>query len=259
MSHDAGLRGASRARPELPDPDHAGGGNIRFCINHPPPSEDFSLQRNVQRIVILANGELPDINKAHAIIQADDYIICADGGTRHALALGIRPDLILGDMDSAERGAVQKFRDDGVKVEAFSEDKNETDLELAILRALELHPEHIVIVAALGGRLDQTLANIALLGNSRLAALDIRLDDGVEEIFVCRDQAEVHGSSGDLVSLIPWQGAVSKIQTKNLKWPLNYETLYPDKTRGISNEMIDDPASISIGSGLLLIVHRRQH
>ncbi len=216
------------------------------------------MQRNLQRIVILANGELPDINKAHAIIQGDDYIICADGGTRHALTLGIQPDLIIGDLDSAERGAVQKFRDDGVKVEAFSEDKNETDLELAILRALELHPEHIVIVAALGGRLDQTIANIALLGDSRLAALDTRLDDGVEEIFLCRDQAEVHGSSGDLVSLIPWQGAVSEVQTTDLKWVLHKEMLYPDKTRGISNEMIQDTAAISIGSGLLLIVHRRQ-
>jgi thiamine pyrophosphokinase len=68
---------------------------------------------------------------------------------------------------------------------------------------------------------------------------------------------EVHGRAGDLVSLIPWQGAVSEIQTENLKWILNKETLYPNKTRGISNEMISDTASVSIGSGLLLIVHRR--
>ena len=78
----------------------------------------------------------------------------------------------------------------------------------------------------------------------------------MEEIFICRDQAEVHGRSGDIVSLIPWQGAVSEVETKNLKWALHKETLYPDKTRGISNEMTDETASVSIGSGLLLIVHR---
>jgi thiamine pyrophosphokinase len=118
----------------------------------------------------------------------------------------------------------------------------------------------------LGGRLDQTLANLTLLANPQLStlrhgsgqALDARLDDGVEEIFLCRDQAQVQGRSGDLVSLIPWQGAVTEVETQNLKYPLRRETLYPEKTRGISNEMLGDSASVSIGSGLLLIVHRRQ-
>jgi thiamine pyrophosphokinase len=211
----------------------------------------------MNRITILANGELPDINKARLLIQNGDYIICADGGTRHALALNIKPDLIIGDLDSAGQAALQKFRDDGVSIEFYPRDKNETDLELAINRALEVNPNQIVIIAALGGRLDQTLANITLLADSRLASFDVRLDDGVEEIFLCRDQVQVRGRSGDIVSLIPWQGAVSEIQTKNLKWALNKETLYPDKTRGISNEMNRDIASVSIGSGLLLIVHRR--
>jgi len=212
----------------------------------------------LQRIVIFANGELPDIDKARDLIHNDDYIICADGGTRHALTLGVKPNLIIGDLDSAESEVLQKFRNDGVSIESFSEDKNETDLELAINRAIGLNPKQIIVVATLGGRLDQTLANITLLSDLRLSTLDIRLDDGVEEIFLCRDQAEVHGRSGDIVSLIPWQGAVSEVQTQHLKWALHKETLYPDKTRGISNEMTGETASVSIGSGLLLIVHRRQ-
>ena len=211
----------------------------------------------MQRILIFANGELPDINRAQALLQKDDYMICADGGTRHALALRVRPDLIIGDLDSTEQGVLRKFKEQDVNIELYPRDKNETDLELAIQRALELNPKQIVIIAALGGRLDQTLANIALLTDPRLSTLDIRLDDGLEEILVCRDRAEVHGRSGDIVSLLPWQGAVSETQTTNLKWVLNKETLYPDKTRGISNEMTSNTASISIGSGLLVIVHRR--
>jgi thiamine pyrophosphokinase len=212
----------------------------------------------MQRIIIFANGELPDLDKARSLIQKDDYIICADGGTRHALALDITPDLVIGDMDSAEKGQLQKLQEDHVSIELFPHDKNETDLELAIHRAMELSPEQIIIIAALGGRLDQTLANITLLTGPRLSMFDIRLDDGVEEIFLCRDQVQVHGGSGDLVSLIPWGGAVSEVQTTNLKWELHKETLYPDKTRGISNEMLGESASISIGSGLLLVVHRRE-
>lgn len=211
----------------------------------------------MQRIIIFANGELPDLDKAGALLQEKDYIICADGGTRHALALGAQPDLIIGDMDSAEKEQLQKLGLDDVSMELFPHDKNETDLELALNRAIELNPKQIVIIAALGGRLDQTLANIALLTDLRLSKFDIRLDDGMEELFPCRDQAHVRGKSGDLVSLIPWGGTVSEVQTTNLRWALKKEILYPDKTRGISNEMTSDTATISIGSGLLLIVHRR--
>jgi len=212
----------------------------------------------LQRIIIFANGDLPNLDKARLLLKEDDYIICADGGTRHALALAVQPNLIVGDMDSADKEQLQKLKEDDVSIELFTHDKNETDLELAIHRAIELKPQQLIIIAALGGRLDQTLGNITLLSDVRLSTFDVRLDDGVEEIFVCRDQAEVQGRSGDLVSLIPWQGAVSDVQTGNLKWPLKSETLYPDKTRGISNEMLGETASISIGSGLLLIVHRRQ-
>ena len=212
----------------------------------------------MQRIIIFANGELPDLEKARALLQRDDYIICADGGTRHALALDIKPDLIIGDMDSAEKEQLQEFREAEVSMELFPHDKNETDLELAIHRAVELNPAQIIIIAGLGGRLDQTLANITLLTDIRLSNIDIRLDDGVEESFLCRDQVQVRGRTGDIVSLIPWGGAVSEVQTTNLKSPLHRETLLPDRTRGISNEMLGESATISIGSGLLLIVHRRE-
>lgn len=212
----------------------------------------------MKRIIIFANGELPDLNKARVILHQDDYIICADGGTRHALTLGLKPDLIIGDMDSVGKEDLQNLRDGGVPIELYPRDKNETDLELAVQRAIELAPKEIVIVAALGGRLDQTLANIALLSDSQLADFDIRLDDGVEEIFFCRDQVEVYGGSGDIVSLIPWGVPVHHVQTQGLKWALNDETLHPDKTRGVSNEMLADAASVKIGSGLLLVVHKRK-
>lgn len=212
----------------------------------------------MQRIIIFANGELPDLEKARTLLQRDDYIICADGGTRHALALDVKPDLIIGDMDSAEKDQLQKFQEAEASMELFPHDKNETDLELAIHRAVEMNPAQIIIIAGLGGRLDQTLANITLLTDIRLSNIDIRLDDGVEESFLCRDQVQVSGRTGDIVSLIPWGGAVSEVQTTNLKWPLHRETLYPDRTRGISNEMLGESATISMGSGLLLIVHRRE-
>lgn len=206
------------------------------------------------RIIILANGELPNPDKASALIKQDDFIICADGGTRHALTLGLIPNLIIGDMDSLPKNfSLSTFRGEAI---VYPKDKNETDLELAINHAMTLKPDAIIIVAALGGRIDHTLANIALLCNSYLVTHNLKLTDGVEEIFFCRDQVEVKGGSGDIVSLIPWGGNVEGVSTQNLKWKLNNEILYFDKTRGVSNEMISDVATISITKGLLLVVHQ---
>ena len=233
----------------------------------------------LQRIIIFANGDLPDLNQARALLHADDFIICADGGTRHALALGLTPKLVIGDMDSIEKQTWADLQAANIPVELYPRDKNETDLELAITRAIELEPKEIIIIAALGGRLDQTLANLALLSNPQNAPRttrhaprtthhaprsmhhathNIRLDDGAEEIFFCRDQAQIHGRSGDVISLIPWGNPVHGIQTHGLRWALTDETLYPEKTRGISNELLSETASVKISSGNLLVIHTRK-
>ncbi len=213
------------------------------------------------RIIIFANGDLPDLEKARALLRGDEFIIAADGGTRHALALGKIPNIIIGDLDSfnVERSTLN------AEIIRFPADKNETDLELAIQHALSLNPEQVIILAALGGRLDQTLGNIALISDPRPFGrlretpwtFDLRLDDGIEEVFFCRDGCEITGKTGDIVSLIPWQGEVTGVVTENLKWPLRSETLYPHKTRGISNEILGDKAAVQIQSGTLLIVHHR--
>ncbi len=206
-----------------------------------------------KRIIIFANGDLPDPDKAHALLRESDFIIAADGGTRHALALGLTPNIIIGDLDSLN---VERLTFNAEIIQSPA-DKNETDLELAIQHALTLNPEQIIILAALGGRLDQTLGNIALVSNVQRSTSNVRLDDGIEEVFFCRDECKINGTVGDLVSLIPWQGEVTGIVTTGLKWRLQDDTLYPQKTRGISNEMMNDTATIQIKSGLLLIIHRR--
>ena len=207
----------------------------------------------VKRIIIFANGDLPYLEKARALLREDDFIIAADGGTRHVLALGLMPHVIVGDMDSLPANfEISKFNGDVI---LYPKDKNETDLELAIQHALTLNPEQVIILAALGGRLDQTLGNIALILHP--SSPIFRLDDGIEEVFFCRDHAQIDGKAGDIVSLIPWQGEVTGVVTEKLKWPLRNETLYPQKTRGISNEMLNDEATVQISSGLLLVVHRR--
>ena len=216
------------------------------------------------RIVIFANGELPDLETARELLLTDDYLIAADGGANHLLKMGILPEIVIGDLDSVDEDTLFDLTSAEVEIKQYSEDKDETDIELALRFAVELRPSAILIVGALGGRLDQTLANLSILTDPTLPRIDIRLADGVEEAFFLRastakeGKVEVQGRSGDTISLIPWHGPVEGIATEGLQWPLYGETLFPGRSRGISNVMLEGKASIRIQSGLLLIVHRRQ-
>jgi thiamine pyrophosphokinase len=208
--------------------------------------------------VIFANGEVTDINRLGAMLQPDDVLIAADGGLHYLIQLGKWPQVLIGDLDSVNSEVVNQAMEKGVEVRRFPVHKNETDLQLAIEYAIHTGCISIVIAGALGGRLDQTLGNIFLLTRPDLDDFDIRLDDGKEEVFFIHNQAAINGHPGDIVSLIPYGEPVADVKTQSLKYPLDFETLYPDKTRGISNVMESCQAHVSISSGLLICIHTRQ-
>jgi thiamine pyrophosphokinase len=209
------------------------------------------------RVVIFVNGRIPHLEQVRSLIRPDDVIIAADGGSRHILSLGLVPSLVVGDLDSLSDDNRRKLEAAKTEIRSFPRDKDETDFELALDHAVSSGYTEILVIAALGNRLDQTLGNLALLTGPSLAGLDVRLDDGAEQVWFVRTQTRFDGHPGDIVSLLPWGGAVTGITALGLRWPLNAETLIPSKTRGLSNEMLDGTASISVESGLLLVVHGR--
>ncbi len=213
----------------------------------------------MSRAVIFVNGHIPELKLVRRLIKPGDTFLAADGGTRHVLALELTPAIIIGDLDSLAPDVRLSTEQSGTRLIQHPRDKNETDFELALQYAVEAGYREILVVGALGDRLDQTQGNLALLTNPRLSIFDVRLDDGVEEAFFTRGSCRVQGAAGDIVSLIPWGGEVAGVVTDGLRWPLRGETLHPHKTRGISNELLGKTASVAIQSGLLLIVHRRQN
>ena len=210
------------------------------------------------RLIIFANGLVPQLASASRLIQAGDVLIAADGGTRHALSLGLFPSIVIGDLDSLTPDDHQQLDVKGVEIRQYPREKDETDLELAFQYALIAGYRELLVIGALGGRLDQTLGNLSLLTMPEFAALDARFDDGVEEAFFVRGRCELHGQPADIVSLIPWGTPVTGIRTEGLRWPLQDETLFPERTRGISNEMLCETALISKRTGRLLVLHHRQ-
>jgi len=210
-----------------------------------------------KRAIIFVNGEMKNPHAVSRILRSNDLLVAADGGLRHLEELGLQPHYLVGDMDSLPASEVERLEQAGAAIRRFPASKDETDLELALDLVLELGCKMIVIAAGLGGRTDQMLGNLFLLTRESLSGCDIRLDDGVEEAFLVRGEAEVRGCAGDLVSLIPLGQAATGVTTRGLQYPLRAETLRPDQTRGISNVLTEACAQVQVKTGQLLCIHVR--
>ena len=200
---------------------------------------------------------MEDTGWLYGYIQPDDFLIAADGGNQFLHALGKKPDVLIGDLDSISEVQLHDLRNFGVEINQHPEDKDLTDLELALNYSVQKGFSTIRIIAALGGRLDQTLGNIFLLTSPSLKGLDVRIENGGEQVMLISSHTIIQGSRGDRVSLLPIGGSADNIHTIGLKYPLDNESLYPDHTRGISNVMLDSRAEIRVGKGNLLCIHTR--
>ncbi|MFQ6100297.1 MAG: thiamine diphosphokinase [Anaerolineae bacterium] len=206
------------------------------------------------RAVIFTNGEFADAQSARDLLRPDDLIIAADGGAHHALAAGVVPHVVIGDLDSLSPDEQAHGEAAGSQIVRFPPRKDETDLELALLHAAREGATEILILAALGGRLDQTIANVLLLSLPELKGLDVRIVEGAQEAFLIYDKALIEGQHGDTVSLIPLGGDAVGVTAEGLEWPLHEDTLRFGPARGVSNVLTAEQARVRVRRGTLLCV-----
>lgn len=196
------------------------------------------------RAVIIGNGDIKDYQYIKSKINGDDFIICADGGYNHAEKMGIVPDVLIGDFDSAKN--FEKVKD---RIE-YPKRKDFTDGELAVMYAIDNGYENIVLIAMTGNRFDHSIADILLLEKCKNGVL---IDDN-NEIYLLKDKLSLNGKKGQTLSIIPIKDNAVGITTDGLEYPLNDETLYFGSSRGISNVMLADKCDITIKSGMALVI-----
>ena len=211
----------------------------------------------MSRIVIFANGILnqPDLTRSR--LRPTDRIFCTDGGARHALALGLTPHAIIGDLDSLPPELVAEMEAAGVAIHRHPLCKDQTDLELALEVAIAEKPDEILLFTALGGRLDHTLANILLLAHPKYAPVRFTLVDGPQWASLLRSHQSItiRGQPGDTLSLIPLSPTVSRVTLTGVEWPLEKATLSLGSTWTISNSLVNHQVTLQIGEGMVLLVH----
>lgn len=206
---------------------------------------------------IFLNGKYAKREPLISLAGKNPLVIGADGGTCYLADLGLKPHIIIGDMDSLPKADLDRFSTRGAQIVRHPPEKDETDFELALDQAIIIGCSEILVFGALGGRSDHMLTNL-LLPLAYMDKAEIRLLHGTEEITYIKSQATIHGKAGDTVSLIPVFNDALGVKTTGLRYPLNFETLSLGRSRGVSNELTGDSATITITSGILLCDHTHQ-
>lgn len=211
------------------------------------------------RALIFANGEPTAHNIAWGWAQPGHIVIAADGGALNALRVGLTPDTVIGDLDSLPQAIRTDLETRGVQLIVHPEHKDETDLELAIRHALERGATDIVILSGLGGRWDQSLANILLLALPALRDMPARIVDGGQTMRIIAGGAEarIEGRPGDTLSLIALGGDARGVGIRGCEYPLSDAVLPFGKTLGISNVLVESIAHVRVREGVVLAIHSR--
>jgi thiamine pyrophosphokinase len=200
-------------------------------------------------VVVVASGQGPLVE-----VPAARAVVAADGGLDRAASLGLAVDVVVGDLDSVSPVELERAEAKGVRVVRHPEAKDATDLELALDEAVALGAKRVLVVASAGGRLDHLLASLLLLGSERYEALEVDAFVGEALVHVIRGERTMHGTAGDLVTLLALGEPASGVTTEGLAYPLADDSLDAGSTRGVSNVFVGGEATVSVARGVLLAV-----
>ncbi len=203
------------------------------------------------RAVLLANGKPPTKGMLDVSLRDGTFLLCADGGANAAARMGLRPDLIIGDLDSISQGTLRRFS--SVTTRRIA-DQNSTDLEKGLTWLVRRGYKVVEVFGATGGRLDHTIGNLSAIAKFQRKVHVITRDvEGSLYPILSRFHAEI--PPGTIVSLLPLTMCEGVI-TQGLKWNLKYESLALGVRDGTSNVVTRSPVEIIVRRGTMFLFVR---
>ncbi len=207
------------------------------------------------RVILFINGQLLG-NKEfyHNYILSNDLIVVADGGANYTFELGITPNLILGDLDSIRPEVLEYYQQQQVQFDTYPIEKDQSDTQLILKRLTARGYDNIIVMAALGGRIDHSLANIFLLERFARKGLRIRFVTPSSILELITTEYLITNKKGATISLIPITEEVSDVNLIGFKYPLFNTTFKRGDTLSLSNVIIEEIAEIKFDQGKLLLI-----
>ncbi len=207
--------------------------------------------------LIIAGGSLEDTFGV-SIYEDDkpDFLLAADKGMEFCYRNKIKPDVILGDFDSANPEILDYFRQEQVEIQSYPKEKDWTDTELAVRFAIGKGAKSIRILGATGGRMDHFLGNLEVLKLGLDQKVSIFLLD--PQNFICMFQGYLklykREQIGKYVSFIPYTDVVEDVTLTGFRYNLNHATVKKGSTLCISNEIQEPVAEVHTGAGIMIMI-----
>ncbi len=202
------------------------------------------------RCVIVGAAEISRYDRIRKALRQDDFFLFCDGGLDHKEALGVNPDLVVGDFDSHPKPENSHW-----EIIVLPREKDDTDTAFAVKEALRRGFDEFLFVGVLGGRMDHSMGNLSLL--MMLDSMEKRseiLDDFSVISVVSKNTAKIPDAFS-YFSLLCLDGPAHGITVENAKYPLSDATITPEYSYGISNEVLPGKvATVRVKEGRLLLI-----
>ena len=200
-------------------------------------------------------------------LSQDDLIIAADSGYNNASRLGVRPGLLLGDLDSIDRKKLAPDELEHIEKIIVPAIKDDTDTQLAVDTAISRGADEIHIIGGLGGRLDHTLSSVFLLEYIADRGAGAVMTDGQSRVRVMKTAGEpvslmipktFDGENGfKYLSVVPLTDECEGVRISGVFYPLDGVTLERRYSYAVSNEITSDSAEITLEKGTMLVIESR--
>ena len=207
------------------------------------------------RCIIFANGEYGDLDAYRDIIREGDKILCADGGSNYAYQLGIRPDCIVGDLDSIQPEVQEFYTTLQVPFQKFPPHKDLTDLQLCLDTARSWGAREIIMLGSLGKRLDHALAN--LYAGMELVRQGVRISHFTPEcwVYIINREVDIAGQPGDIVSVLVLTDQARGVSEAGFEYTPASPLMKSSQPYAVSNRLALSRGTIKVEQGILAVFH----
>ncbi len=202
-----------------------------------------------KRCVIVGGATIKDYKAIQKLLLDTDFYIFCDSGLSHMSALGVEPDLIVGDFDS--------YSDPHLEIETIvlPREKDDTDTFFAVKEAIKRGFSDFLLIGVVGKRFDHSLGNVSILYYlDSLGLQGMIVDDFSHMQIVSREPVYVE-EAYPFFSLLNISGTAEGITIENAKYPLDNAKITCEYQYGVSNEVLPGKtAKITVKNGKLLLI-----
>ncbi|MBU3189208.1 thiamine diphosphokinase [Clostridium bowmanii] len=206
------------------------------------------------KVIIISGGNPPSKELLTSEITEDAYLIAADSGANCLYDYNIEPDLLLGDFDSIDKGVLDYFKKCNCTIDTYPTEKDFTDTEIAVEKALCMKPNEIVFLGCTGSRVDHLLGNIGMLKICLKNGVSAFIKDENNSIRLTNASTSLKGTMGQIFSVQSYGNEIIGLTIEGAKYPLNNYNLKIGESITISNEFVRSEVKLKFKSGMLLIV-----